>query len=64
MNSTFVTLELLGSGAAVAINPSHVVSAQQFDAGRGGIGTTLKMVSGDSINVQGELKDVMARLAA
>ncbi len=63
MNS-FVTLELIGSGAAVVVNPSHVVSAQEFDSGRGGIGTTLKMVSGDAINVRGALQDVLAKLTA
>ena len=62
MNS-FVTLELIGSGAAVVVNPAHVVSAQEFDSGRGGIGTTLKMVSGDAINVRGALQDVLTKLA-
>jgi hypothetical protein len=61
---SFVTLELLGTGAAVpvAVNADHVVSAQSFDSGRGGIGTTLKMVSGDAINVRGSLQDVLAKL--
>jgi hypothetical protein len=61
MNS-FVTLELLGSAAAVAVNPVHVVSAQEFDSGRGGIGTALKMVSGESLNVRGTLVEVMGKL--
>lgn len=60
--NTFVILELLGSGAQVALNPAMVVSAQQFDSGRGGIGTTLKMANGDSLNVQGTLNDILAKL--
>lgn len=64
MKSTFVSLELLGSGAAVIVNPDHVASAQEFDSGRGGIGTALKMISGDAINVRGTLQDVWAKLTA
>jgi hypothetical protein len=51
--NTFVILELLGSGAPVALNPAMVVSAQQFDSGRGGISTTLKMASGDPLKRAG-----------
>jgi len=63
---SFVTLELLGTGAAVrvVVNADHVVSAQEFDSGRGGIGTTLKMISGDAVNVRGSLQDIMAKLTA
>ncbi len=62
--NNFLILELLGSGAPVAVNPALVVSAQQFDSGRGGIGTALKLANGDSLNVQGSLIDVIARLRA
>lgn len=62
MKNSFVTLEQLGSGAPVAISPAHVASAQEFDSGRGGIGTALKLVSGDTINVRGPLQDVLAKL--
>jgi hypothetical protein len=63
---SFVTLELLGTGAAVrvVVNADHVVSALEFDSGRGGIGTTLKMISGDAVNVRGSLQDTMAKLTA
>ena len=61
---SFVLLELLGTGAAVSVlvNADHVVSAQSFDSGRGGIGTTLKMINGDAVNVRGSLQDVLAKL--
>lgn len=58
----FVQLQLIGGGATVAIDPQYVVQAQEFDSGRGGIGTTLKLVSGDSINVRGPLAEVLAQL--
>jgi hypothetical protein len=59
--NAFVILELLGSGAPVGVNPAMVVSAQQFDSGRG-IGTTLKLANGDSLNLQGTLNDILAKL--
>jgi hypothetical protein len=63
---SFVTLELLGTGAAVrvVVNADHVVSAQEFDSGRGGIGTALKLINGDAVNVRGSLQDVLAKLMA
>lgn len=64
MKNSFVSLEQLGSGAPVAVSPAHVASAQEFDSGRGGIGTALKMASGDTINVRGPLQDVLAKLTA
>ena len=58
----FIQLQLIGAGATVAIDPQYVVQAQEFDSGRGGIGTTLKLVSGDSINVRGALAEVLEAL--
>ncbi len=60
----FVLLTLIGSNATIAVNPEHVTHAQQFDSGRGGIGTTLKLLSGESVHVSGTLDDVLARLRA
>lgn len=59
----FVQLQLLGGGATVAIDPHYVVQAQEFDSGRGGIGTALKLVNGESVNVRGTLAEVLAALA-
>jgi hypothetical protein len=58
----FVQLQLIGVGQTVAIDPQYVVHAQEFDSGRGGVGTTLKLVSGDSINVRGALAEVLEAL--
>ena len=58
----FVQLKLIGAGATVAIDPQYVVQAQEFDSVRGGIGTTLKLVSGESVNVSGSLAEVLERL--
>ena len=61
----FVQLQLIGgAGTIVAVDPQYVVSAQEFDSGRGGIGTTLKLVHGEAINVQGTLAEVLAQLSA
>ena len=61
----FVELPLIGTvDVTVAIAPQHVVQATQFDSGRGGIGTTLKLVNGDSVNVRGTLQEVIAKLTA
>lgn len=61
----FVMLETIGGvGVQVAVNPNHVVTAQEFDSGRGGVGTTLKFVNGDNLHVRGTLADVLAQLAA
>jgi hypothetical protein len=57
----FVQLQLLGGGV-VAVDPQHVVQAHEFDSGRGGIGTTLRLVNGDSINVRGRLAEVLEAL--
>ncbi|HEY0371020.1 MAG TPA: hypothetical protein VGD79_03420 [Thermoanaerobaculia bacterium] len=54
----FVMLQLLGAGATVAIDPQYVVHAQEFDSGRGP-GVTLKLVSGDAVNVRGTLAEVL-----
>jgi hypothetical protein len=58
----FVQLQLIGAGATVAVDPTYVVQAQEFDSGRGGIGTTLKLVSGESLNVRGSLAEVLQAL--
>jgi len=58
----FVQLQLIGGGATVAVDPEHVVQAQEFDSGRGGVGTTLKLVNGDAINVRGTLAEVLETL--
>ena len=58
----FVQLQLIGAGATVAIDPQYVVQAQEFDSGRGGAGTTLKLVSGESVNVRGTLAEVLQAL--
>jgi hypothetical protein len=59
----FVQFQLIGgAGTTVAIDPQYVVQAQEFDSGRGGIGTTLKLVHGDTINVRGTLTEVLAQL--
>ncbi|HEX6096691.1 MAG TPA: hypothetical protein VF432_10240 [Thermoanaerobaculia bacterium] len=58
----FVQLQLIGGGATVAIDPQYVVQAQEFDSGRGGTGTTLKLVSGESVNVRGSLAEVLQAL--
>ena len=60
----FVQLQLVGAGATVAIDPQYVVQAQEFDSGRGGVDTTLRLVSGESINVSGTLAEVLAHLTA
>ena len=57
----FVQLQLLGGGV-VAVDPQHVVQAHEFDSGRGGIGTTLKFVNGDAVNVRGTLAEVLETL--
>ncbi|HEX7809856.1 MAG TPA: hypothetical protein VF608_14065 [Thermoanaerobaculia bacterium] len=61
---TFVQLQTLGGTSIVAVNPEHVVQAQEFDSGRGGIGTTLKLVNGDTVNVRGTLADTLEKLGA
>lgn len=58
----FVQLQVLGGGAVVAIDPQYVVTAHEFDSGRGGIGTTLKLVSGEAVNVRGTLAEVLEAL--
>ena len=58
----FVHFQLIGVGTAVAVDPEHVVQAHEFDSGRGGIGTTLKLVNGDAINVRGTLAEVLETL--
>ena len=55
-------MQLIGGGATVAVDPQHVVQAHEFDSGRGGIGTTLKLVNGDAINVRGTLAEVLETL--
>jgi hypothetical protein len=58
----FVQLTLIGNaGTIVAINPDHVVSAQEF-AGNQGAQTTIKLVNGDTLHVRGTLADVLAQL--
>lgn len=60
----FVLLETIGgAGVQVAVNPQHVISAQEFDSGRG-IGTTLKLVNGENLHVRGTLAEVLARVDA
>lgn len=59
----FVQLQMLGVGATVAVDPQYVVTAHEFDSGRGGIGTALKLVSGESVNVRGTLAEVLEALA-
>jgi hypothetical protein len=59
----FVQFQLIGStGTTIAIDPQYVVQAQEFDSGRGGVGTTLKLVHGETVNVRGTLADVLAQL--
>ena len=59
----FVELQLIGSaGTTIVVNPQYVVQAQEFDSGRGGAGTTLKLVNGDSVNVKGTLAEVLGKL--
>ncbi|MGN6182985.1 MAG: hypothetical protein ACTHQM_04955 [Thermoanaerobaculia bacterium] len=59
----FVQLQTLSS-TIVAVNPEHVALAQEFDSGRGGIGTTLKLVNGDTLNVRGTLAETLEKLGA
>jgi hypothetical protein len=61
--SRFVQLQTLGGTSTVAVNADHVVQAQEFDSGRGGIGTALKLVNGDTVNVRGSLAEVLEKLA-
>jgi hypothetical protein len=58
----FVHFQLIGVGTPVAVDPQHVVQAQEFDSGRGGVGTTLKLVNGEAINVRGTLAEVLETL--
>lgn len=60
--AAFVELHLIGSGQMVLVNPQLVILLQEFDSGRGGIGTTLKLASGESVNVKGTLTEVQAAL--
>jgi hypothetical protein len=60
----FVQFQALGGTATVAVNAEHVVQAHEFDSGRGGIGTTLKLVNGDTLNVQGSLAQTLEKLEA
>lgn len=57
----FVQLQLIGAGG-IALDPRYVVQAQEFDSGRGGAGTALKLVHGESVNVRGTLAEVLAQL--
>ncbi|MGZ5444620.1 MAG: hypothetical protein ACXW5U_00960 [Thermoanaerobaculia bacterium] len=36
-------MQLIGAGGIVALDPRYVVQAQEFDSGRGGAGTALKL---------------------
>lgn len=54
---------MLGVAAIVAVDPQYVVTAHEFDSGRGGIGTTLKLVSGEAINVRGTLAETLEALS-
>jgi uncharacterized protein YlzI (FlbEa/FlbD family) len=59
----FVQLTLIGNaGTVVAINPRHVVQAQEFTSGPAGPQTTLKLVNGDTVHVRGTLAEVLAQL--
>lgn len=58
----FVLLDLIGAGTTVAIDPQYVVQAWAFDSGRGGMGTTLKLINGDTVNVRGTLAEVLEAL--
>lgn len=60
----FVLLQTIGGTATVAVNPEFVVQAQEFDSGRGGVGTTLRLVNGDVVNVKGTLAEVLEKLRA
>lgn len=60
--AAFVELHLIGSGQVVFVNPEQVTFLQEFDSGRGGIGTTLKFTSGDTVNVKGTVSEVLATL--
>jgi hypothetical protein len=61
----FVELIVIGNAqTVVAIDPQYVVQANEFDSGLGGIGVQLKLVNGDTVNVRGTLKDVLAKLTA
>jgi hypothetical protein len=59
----FVQLQTLGAANTVAVNPEHVVQANEFDSGRG-IGTTLKLMNGDTVNVRGTLAETLEKLGA
>ncbi|HEX2833990.1 MAG TPA: hypothetical protein VHW00_13345 [Thermoanaerobaculia bacterium] len=59
----FVQLQTLGGTTLVAVNPEHVAQASEFDSGRG-IGTTLKLVNGDTVNVRGTLAEILEKLGA
>ncbi len=60
----FVQLQSIGGTSIVALNPEHVMQAQEFDSGRGGIGTAVKLVNGDTVNVRGTHAEVLEKLAA
>lgn len=62
--AAFVELHLVGSGQIVLVNPELVMLLQEFDSGRGGIGTTVKLASGDTVNVKGAVTEVQAALQA
>ena len=60
---SFVRLTLIGNaGTQIAVNPAHVVQAQEF-SGNQDSQTTLKLVNGDTVHVKGSLEDVLAKLA-
>ena len=62
--ATYVEFRWFGADIIVAINPDHVVTAQEFDGGERGIGTILRLPSEKTVNVQGSLRETLGRLRA